>query len=360
VGRPASRRRLTVERRTYLAYGATENDYRPGRWKGFREDYGFTGKEEDVEVGLQYFGKRFLSPYLGRWVSADPLAVHAPGQADLNLYAYVRAQVLRATDPLGLECGKDQSCPSQTGSDEATQTDDGSNQSVAGAPAKEAPKASKPVQQPVNSFKDKVSVAILRYGPESPETAVVGGAAAGALVGAAIYFAPIAVAAGNDALLAFAVHNPATTSAAVGLTGALAENPNAQAESRAIVASVGKLANEAAPLINKALGVVDDGATAIVKWDGEFATKQLLGSSTTPGGKQINFHAADRMVNPPKGRIPMSATEIDDFADTATGIKKIKITDEGTSVTLLNFRYPGAQVAVDGNRIITVINPKGK
>jgi RHS repeat-associated protein len=92
-----------VEARTYQPYGATESDYRPDRWKGFREDYGFTGKEEDVEVGLIYFGKRFLSPYLGRWISADPLAVHVPGRAELNLYAYVTGQVLRATDPVGLE-----------------------------------------------------------------------------------------------------------------------------------------------------------------------------------------------------------------------------------------------------------------
>jgi RHS repeat-associated protein len=91
-----------AERRTYQAYGATESDYRPARWKAFREDYAFTGKEEDVEVGLQYFGKRYLSPYLGRWVSPDPLAVHAPGQADLNLYAYVSGAVLKAVDPLGL------------------------------------------------------------------------------------------------------------------------------------------------------------------------------------------------------------------------------------------------------------------
>jgi RHS repeat-associated protein len=91
-----------VERGTYQPYGAKESDYRPERWKGFREDYGFTGKEEDVEVGLQYFGKRFLSPYLGRWVSADPLGVHSYG-GDLNLYAYVRGKVLAAVDPLGLQ-----------------------------------------------------------------------------------------------------------------------------------------------------------------------------------------------------------------------------------------------------------------
>jgi RHS repeat-associated protein len=91
-----------VERSTFYAYGATESDFRPERWKSFREDYRFTGKEEDVEVGLQYFGKRFLNPLLGRWVSPDPLEVHTPGQADPNVYAYVSGKVLQNVDPLGL------------------------------------------------------------------------------------------------------------------------------------------------------------------------------------------------------------------------------------------------------------------
>lgn len=94
-----------VEKSTFQAYGAAESDYRPPRWAGFREDYRFTGKEEDVEVGLQYFGKRYYAPLLNRWVSADPLGIHAPGRADLNLYAYVRGQALKATDPRGLDCG---------------------------------------------------------------------------------------------------------------------------------------------------------------------------------------------------------------------------------------------------------------
>lgn len=36
-------------------------------------------------------------------MSADPLAVHVPGEADWNLYAYVSGQILRNTDPLGLD-----------------------------------------------------------------------------------------------------------------------------------------------------------------------------------------------------------------------------------------------------------------
>jgi RHS repeat-associated protein len=91
-----------VERSTAYAYGAVESDYRPGRWEEFREDYRFTGKEDDVEVGLIYFGKRYYAPLLQRWISADPLAVHSPGEADLNLYAYVHGKVLVAVDPVGL------------------------------------------------------------------------------------------------------------------------------------------------------------------------------------------------------------------------------------------------------------------
>jgi RHS repeat-associated protein len=71
--------------------------------RGGAPTYRFTGKEEDIEVGLQYFGKRYYAPSLGRWLSADPLAVHEPGSADLNLYAYVSGHVLQSVDPDGLD-----------------------------------------------------------------------------------------------------------------------------------------------------------------------------------------------------------------------------------------------------------------
>jgi RHS repeat-associated protein len=92
-----------VEKVSYDAWGRTESDYRPARWAGFREDYRFTEKEEDVEVGLTYFGARYYSAYLGRWLSPDPLQTHAGG-SDPNTYAYVSGQHAQATDPLGLQC----------------------------------------------------------------------------------------------------------------------------------------------------------------------------------------------------------------------------------------------------------------
>jgi len=53
-------------------------------------------------VGLQYFGKRYYAPLLNRWVSADPLTIHALG-ADPNAYAYVSGRALQAVDPMGLQ-----------------------------------------------------------------------------------------------------------------------------------------------------------------------------------------------------------------------------------------------------------------
>jgi RHS repeat-associated protein len=92
-----------VQATKYQPYGGTESDYRPARWAGYREHYRFTGKEEDVEVGLTYFGQRYLSASLNRWTSPDPLNLHRASDGDLNLYAYVRSRVLVVVDPVGLD-----------------------------------------------------------------------------------------------------------------------------------------------------------------------------------------------------------------------------------------------------------------
>jgi len=68
------------------------------------EPMGFTGKEADEDVGLVYFGERYLLARLGRWASPDPLHVHASGGGEaLNSYHYVGGNLLQARDPLGLE-----------------------------------------------------------------------------------------------------------------------------------------------------------------------------------------------------------------------------------------------------------------
>lgn len=99
-----------VERTTYQPFGALESDYRPAKWKAFRESKKFTGKEEDIEVGLVYFGARYYQPYLGRFISADPLTVHG-SSGDLNPYSYVGGRVTALIDPYGLDgCPPDAVC----------------------------------------------------------------------------------------------------------------------------------------------------------------------------------------------------------------------------------------------------------
>jgi RHS repeat-associated protein len=105
-----------VEKTTYQAYGAVESDYRPERWQRFREAYKFTGKEDDVEMGITYFGARYYSPFLGRWMSPDPLAIHSLG-GDLNPYAYVHGRVTTAVDALGLDDDDDDGGMVQTDED---------------------------------------------------------------------------------------------------------------------------------------------------------------------------------------------------------------------------------------------------
>jgi RHS repeat-associated protein len=79
-----------------------ESDYYP--WGGELQfvnndsnDYKFTGKKRDLETGLDYFGARYYSNGLGRWVSADWSATPVPvpyadfgDPQSLNGYTYVR------------------------------------------------------------------------------------------------------------------------------------------------------------------------------------------------------------------------------------------------------------------------------
>ena len=90
-----------------------ESDYYP--WGGELKfvdndtnDYKFTGKKRDLETGLDYFGARYYSNGLGRWVSADWSAKPVPvpfadfkDPQTLNLYQFVGGNPASKADPDG-------------------------------------------------------------------------------------------------------------------------------------------------------------------------------------------------------------------------------------------------------------------
>ena len=62
------------------------------------QPYRYSTKMYDADTGLYYFGYRFYSPDLGRWINRDPLGV----RGGLNLYAYALNNPLRYVDVDGL------------------------------------------------------------------------------------------------------------------------------------------------------------------------------------------------------------------------------------------------------------------
>jgi len=87
---------------TFLPYGQEWNPQLT------TNHYKFTGKERDAESGLDFFGARFYSSAMGRWMSPDwadkpepvPYADLSDPQS-LNLYGYVRNNPMSKADADG-------------------------------------------------------------------------------------------------------------------------------------------------------------------------------------------------------------------------------------------------------------------
>ena len=81
----------------YAPYGETV--YQAGRHAAEvrRKRYRYTGKERDDENGFTYHEARYYAPWLGRWMSPDPMGI----VGGLDLYLYARCQPTRLVDPSG-------------------------------------------------------------------------------------------------------------------------------------------------------------------------------------------------------------------------------------------------------------------
>jgi RHS repeat-associated protein len=95
-----------VERHDYLPFGEECTTgpcaSNPGLDAG--QPRKFTGKERDVETGLDYFGARYYGSRIGRFTTVDPVNTWQQNLLDpqrWNRYAYGRNNPLRYVDPDG-------------------------------------------------------------------------------------------------------------------------------------------------------------------------------------------------------------------------------------------------------------------
>ena len=97
---------IILEKTDYLPYGKINYEE-----SSINNDYGFTGKEKDEEIGLNYFEQRYYDSDLGKFVSVDPVLLN-PQNTDklqkvlanpqlLNSYSYTANNPVRYVDPNG-------------------------------------------------------------------------------------------------------------------------------------------------------------------------------------------------------------------------------------------------------------------
>ncbi|CAC9640383.1 RHS repeat-associated core domain-containing protein [bacterium endosymbiont of Bathymodiolus sp. 5 South] len=87
----------TLSYEHYYPYGSTTLIAGKDKTQVQQKRYRYTGKERDDSSGLCYYGARYLTPWLSRWISPDSV-----GAADgLNLYVYVGNNPLKYVDPTG-------------------------------------------------------------------------------------------------------------------------------------------------------------------------------------------------------------------------------------------------------------------
>ncbi len=88
----------TVESYHYTAYGEETVTNSSGSAITPVNPWRFSSKRTDEETGFVYFGRRYYSPVLARWVTADPIGF----DGGPNLYAYVLNSPLTRVDLYGL------------------------------------------------------------------------------------------------------------------------------------------------------------------------------------------------------------------------------------------------------------------
>lgn len=83
----------------YHPYGTTAYQANNAAIRAAAKRYRYSGQERDEETGFSYHAARYYLPWLGRWLSSDPIGL----EAGINTYAYVRGNPIGLVDPSGTE-----------------------------------------------------------------------------------------------------------------------------------------------------------------------------------------------------------------------------------------------------------------
>ncbi len=92
----------------YHPFGTTAYQFKNNTIKSAAKRYRYTGMERDEETGLEYHSARYYLPWLGRWLSSDPIGI----EDGVNIYSYCRNNPISYNDQMGLSIGDDEE-PSQ-------------------------------------------------------------------------------------------------------------------------------------------------------------------------------------------------------------------------------------------------------
>jgi len=85
-----------VARFEYDPFGGTVREEVPA---GVDLPFRFSSKYEEAEWGVYYYGYRYYSPEVGRWLSRDPVG----SRGGVNLYVLIRNHAISSIDALGLK-----------------------------------------------------------------------------------------------------------------------------------------------------------------------------------------------------------------------------------------------------------------
>ncbi|MFL5739893.1 MAG: SpvB/TcaC N-terminal domain-containing protein [Flavisolibacter sp.] len=90
---------LVISYEEYHPFGTTSYQAVDKDIKAAYKRYRYTGMERDSETGLDYHGARYYLPWLGRWLSTDPVGINA----GLNVYAYTHNNPVMSNDAEGMQ-----------------------------------------------------------------------------------------------------------------------------------------------------------------------------------------------------------------------------------------------------------------